>query len=73
MSVSLSWAASPGVASYLVAWDGGSAVTTAPQYTDMTVPCATTRTYTVTPQDANAGAIGDPATAEQPPPPARRR
>ena len=64
MSVSLSWPASPGAASYLVAWDGGSAVTTAPQYTDMTVPCATTRTYTVTPQDANAGAIGDPATAE---------
>ena len=33
VSVSLSWPATPGAASYLVAWDGGSAVTTGPRST----------------------------------------
>jgi hypothetical protein len=63
VSVSLSWPVTPDADSYLVTWDGGSIVTPAPEYTDMSVPCATTRSYTITPQDANAVPMGDPSTA----------
>ena len=62
VSASLTWASTPGAAGYLVSWDGGSAVTAATTFTDMTPPCATTRAYTIVPQDAGGVAIGDAST-----------
>ncbi len=63
VSASLSWTAEPGASAYVVAWDGGSATTSDPAFTDMTVPCATTRSYSIQAVDATGTAIGEGATA----------
>ena len=47
----------------MVTWDGGTATTSDPAFTDMTVPCATTRNYSIQAVDPTGTAIGDSATA----------
>lgn len=63
VSASLAWTAAPGASGYVITWDGGTATTSDPAFTDMTVPCSTTRSYSITAVDASGTAVGESATA----------